>query len=119
MSSLYFVLAAPAAQRIHDSLVCLSKFSEYICLEARPNRLTLSALNTTKSSYGAVALSSTRFFEEYRFVEGHGNGVDPQGSRFTCRLYAKVAHTSISVAAEEGIEVMARPTADTSSPRLC
>lgn len=93
MPTLYFVLTAPAAQRIHDSLVCLSKFSEYICFEARRNRLTLSALNSTKSAYGAVTLSSTRFFEDYRFVAGdRGIGVDTEGSRFTCRLYSKVVH---------------------------
>lgn len=94
MSSLNFVLNAPAAQRIHDSLVCLSKFSEYICFEARRNRLTLSALNSTKSAYGAVTLSSTRFFDEYGFVAG--GDVDAEGSRFTCRLYSKVAVLYIS-----------------------
>lgn len=116
MPSLYFVLTAPAAQRIHDSLVCLSKFSEYICFEARRNRLTLSALNSTKSAYGAATLSSTRFFEEYRFVAGDRGIADAEGSRFTCRLYSKVAHIhSHSLAGE----IMAGLTADTSSPRLC
>lgn len=92
MSSLHFVLSAPAARQIHDSLACLSKFSEYICFEARLNRLTLSALNSTKSAYGAITFSSTRFFDQYRFAGDRAAGVDAEGSRFTCRLYSKVAH---------------------------
>lgn len=90
MSGLHFVLTATAAQRVHDCLACLSKFSEYVCIEARRNRFTLSALNSTKSAYGAIALSSARFFEEYQFVEDPEIGVDAEGSRFTCRLHSKV-----------------------------
>lgn len=117
MSSLNFVLNAPAAQRIHDSLVCLSKFSEYICFEARRNRLTLSALNSTKSAYGAVTLSSTRFFDEYRFVAG--GDVDAEGSRFTCRLYSKVAVLYIYIYIFPETQQLLGQTADTSSPRHC
>lgn len=114
MSGFNFVLTGSAAQRVHDSLICLSKFSEYVCLEARRNRLTLSALNSTKSAYGAVALSSTRFFEEYQFAEDYGADADAEGPLFTCRLYAKVA--PIPQPRDGGMRVI--PAADTSSPRL-
>lgn len=96
MTSLHFVLSASAAQKVHEAVACLSKFSEYICLEARRNRLTFSALNSSRSAYGAIALSSFQFFGSYQFFapqgEGHGVAADPETSRFTCRLYSKVDH---------------------------
>ncbi|KAH0609661.1 uncharacterized protein H6S33_013147 [Morchella sextelata] len=88
MSSLKFVLSASAAQRVHDILSCLSKFSEYVCLEARRNRFTLSALNSTKSAYGGISLSSGEFFESYSF-EATGSNESTEPPRFTCRLYSK------------------------------
>jgi cell cycle checkpoint control protein RAD9A len=91
MSSLKFVLSASAAQRVHDILSCLSKFSEYVCLEARRNRFTLSALNSTKSAYGGISLSSGEFFESYSF-EATGSNESTEPPRFTCRLYSKVTH---------------------------
>ncbi|CUS12323.1 unnamed protein product [Tuber aestivum] len=82
---LNFTLSPASTQKLHESLVALSKFSEYVSLEARRNRLTLSSLNSSKSAYAAVTLAGTRFFETYNFPTPSQS----QENRFTCRFYAK------------------------------
>ena len=82
---LNFTLSPASAQKLHESLVALSKFSEYVSLEARRNRLTLSSLNSSKSAYAAVTLAGNKFFETYNFPAPSQS----QDSRFTCRFYAR------------------------------
>ncbi|KAG0127736.1 Rad9-domain-containing protein [Tuber indicum] len=82
---LNFALSPASAQKLHESLVALSKFSEYVSLEARRNRLTLSSLNSSKSAYAAVTLAGNKFFETYNFPAPSPS----QDNRFTCRFYAK------------------------------
>ena len=96
MAGLNFTLSPLAAQRVHDALSCLSKFSEYVSLEARRNRLILSALNSSKSAYGGITLASGKFFDTYHFpamTGGGGGGVGRAGEepRFTCRFFVKVS----------------------------
>jgi hypothetical protein len=92
MTTLAFTLSPASTAKIHDALSCLSKFSDQISLEARRNQLCLSALNSTKSAYVAVALAANRFFDEYTYV---GEGGE---ERWTCRLQAKVASLEAFVA---------------------
>ncbi|RPA98698.1 Rad9-domain-containing protein [Choiromyces venosus 120613-1] len=82
---LNFTLSPSSAQKLHESLIALSKFSEYVSLEARRSRLTLSSLNSSKSAYAAVTLASNKFFEAYNFPSPSQS----QDNRFTCRFYAK------------------------------
>ncbi|KAI5794345.1 DNA repair protein RAD9 [Peziza echinospora] len=87
MPALSLALSPPALQRLHDSLACLAKFSEYITLEASRSRLSLTALNSSKSAHGAVNLLGGRFFDTYHFVGSTG----PAGAdaRFSCRVQTK------------------------------
>jgi len=88
MTTLNFTLSPQATQKVHEALLCLSKFSEFVSLEARRNQLCLSALNSTKSAYGAVHLGANRFCEEFNFVPAEGE------ERFQCRLQVKVCLSS-------------------------
>ncbi|KAI5793214.1 Rad9/Ddc1, partial [Geopyxis carbonaria] len=85
MTVLNFSLSPEATQRVHSALICLSKFSESISLEALPKQLSLSALNSSKSACGAIDLDARRFFSSYTFVPD-ATAAEP---RFTCRLQAK------------------------------
>ncbi|TGZ83892.1 Rad9-domain-containing protein [Ascodesmis nigricans] len=84
-TTLQFTLSPQSTQKVHEALVCLSKFSEFISLEARRNKLCLSALNSTKSAYGAVHLTANKFFDSYQYLSQNGN----EEARFSCRLQAK------------------------------
>ncbi|KAF8537640.1 Rad9/Ddc1, partial [Trichophaea hybrida] len=83
MTTLNFTLSPQATQKVHEALLCLSKFSEFVSLDARRNKLCLSALNSTKSAYGAVHLGANRFCEEFNFVPAEGE------ERFQSRLQVK------------------------------
>ena len=80
---LKFTLSPQSTQKIHDALVCLSKFNETVALDARPDVLQLSTLNSTKSAFGAVNLAASRFFDEYTCVPAIGDS-------FPCKLPVKV-----------------------------
>lgn len=87
-----FTLSPQSTQKVHDALTCLSKFSELVSLEARYNQLCLSALNSTKSAYGAVSLDANQFFTGYKFVPGD----DDPDDRFTCCLQVKVRRSGFA-----------------------
>lgn len=70
---------------LHDALACIVKFSDDVCLEARREKLTLTALNLSKSAYVCITFSSSRFFSRYSF-EGSGQFRE----RFFCQLYIRV-----------------------------
>ncbi|KAH0290623.1 Rad9-domain-containing protein, partial [Aureobasidium sp. EXF-3399] len=82
MSALSFAFSPEATAKVHDALICLAKFSETVCLEARGDMLTLTALNSSRTSYASFALDAKTFFLSYDFGLG-------QGARFTCQLYNK------------------------------
>lgn len=84
MVSLTFTLTPEACARLHDILVCLSKFSESVSIEAKRDRLSLTALNSSKSAYASFALDKNRFFSEYQCNAGKG-----ADARFTCQIYNK------------------------------
>ncbi|KAJ4304998.1 hypothetical protein N0V90_000526 [Kalmusia sp. IMI 367209] len=86
MVVLNFTLTPEAASKIHDLLVCLGKFSDTVAIEARRERFTFTALNSSKSAYAALTLDGKQFFSSYECVPSHGG---PDG-RFTCSMYTKV-----------------------------
>ncbi|KAF1932643.1 DNA repair protein Rad9 [Didymella exigua CBS 183.55] len=85
MTVLNFTLTPEAASKVHDLLVCLGKFSETVAVEARRERFTFTALNSSKSAYCAVTLDGKQFFSEYECIPDAG-GAD---GRFTCSMYTK------------------------------
>ncbi|KAK7537656.1 Rad9-domain-containing protein [Phyllosticta citricarpa] len=84
MVSLCFSLQPEALAILHDALVCLSKFSESVGLEARRERLSLTALNSSKTAYASFSLDS-QFFSRYDFIPNQSS-VD---GRFAFRIYNK------------------------------
>ncbi|KAF2644848.1 hypothetical protein P280DRAFT_495991 [Massarina eburnea CBS 473.64] len=85
MVVLNFTLTPEAASKVHDLLVCLGKFSDTVAIEARRDRFTFTALNSSKSAYAALTLDAKQFFTRYECVPSHG-GSD---GRFTCSMYTK------------------------------
>ncbi|KAF2280092.1 DNA repair protein Rad9 [Westerdykella ornata] len=85
MVVLNFTLTPEAAAKVHDILICLAKFSDTVAIEARRERFTFTALNSSKSAYAALTLDGNQFFASYEFLSSHG-GSD---GRFTCSMYAK------------------------------
>ncbi|KAG9941554.1 Rad9-domain-containing protein, partial [Aureobasidium melanogenum] len=82
MSTLSFAFSPEATAKVHDALICLAKFGETVCMEARGDMLTLTTLNSSRTSYASFALDAKTFFLSYDFGLG-------QGARFTCQLYNK------------------------------
>ncbi|KAF2748036.1 DNA repair protein Rad9 [Sporormia fimetaria CBS 119925] len=82
MVVLNFTLIPEAAAKVHDLLVCLGKFSETVAIEARQERFTFTALNSSKSAYAALTLDGDQFFSSYECIPSQGG---PDG-RFTCSM---------------------------------
>ncbi|GME28296.1 Rad9 [Neofusicoccum parvum] len=97
MVALAFTLQPEALAALHDALVCLGKFSESVSIEARRDRLSLTALNSSKSAYASAALDAAKFFSHYTFAPATSNG----DGRFTCRIYNKTYKLTY-----ESVEVM-------------
>ncbi|KAF1842411.1 uncharacterized protein K460DRAFT_380268 [Cucurbitaria berberidis CBS 394.84] len=85
MVVLNFTLTPQAASKLHDLLVCLGKFSDTVAVEARREKFTFTALNSSKSAYAAVTLDGKLFFTKYECIPSSGG---PDG-RFTCSMYTK------------------------------
>ncbi|OAL00289.1 hypothetical protein IQ06DRAFT_274863 [Phaeosphaeriaceae sp. SRC1lsM3a] len=85
MVVLNFTLTPEAAAKVHDLLICLGKFSDTVAIEAKREKFTFTALNTSKSAYCAVTLDGKQFFADYECIPSHGG---PDG-RFTCSMYTK------------------------------
>ncbi|KAK3379753.1 Rad9-domain-containing protein [Lasiosphaeria ovina] len=84
MAILNFTLSEEGVAVFHDSLSCMFKFSDDVCLEARKDKLTLTTLNSSKSAYICFSFSAPRFFSRYQF-EGNAQ----YRERFFCQLYNK------------------------------
>ncbi|KAK3333617.1 Rad9-domain-containing protein [Cercophora scortea] len=81
MAVLNFTLSEEGATVFHDALACMFKFSDDVCMEARQDKLTLTALNISKSAYICFTFAANRFFSRYVF-EGNAQYRD----RFFCQL---------------------------------
>ncbi|KAI5268946.1 Rad9-domain-containing protein [Aureobasidium subglaciale] len=82
MPTLSFAFSPEATTKVHNALICLAKFGETVCMEARGDMLTLTTLNSSRTSYASFSLDAKSFFLSYNFGLG-------QGARFTCQLYNK------------------------------
>ncbi|KAJ5787773.1 Rad9/DDC1 [Penicillium paradoxum] len=90
MTSLSLSLGPPALVRLHDALICLSKFSETVAIEAEPGILRLSALNLTKTGFASFAFEKEVFFEAYSFQsKGDGRSGSVSMDRFYCQILIK------------------------------
>ncbi|OTA35403.1 hypothetical protein BTJ68_03207 [Hortaea werneckii EXF-2000] len=98
MAVLSFSLSPDATGRIYDALVCLSKFGDNVSLEARSDKLTITALNLSRTAYASFALDANVFFLEYQFTaSSSSNG----GDRFTCQLLNKALQSVFKGRASE------------------
>ncbi|OLN85498.1 DNA repair protein rad9 [Colletotrichum chlorophyti] len=89
MAIVNFTLSEDAVAAFRDVLACLNKFSDDVSLEARKDKLTLTALNSSKSAYASFTFATARFCSRYQF-EGSAQYRD----KFYCTLYIR-ALTSI------------------------
>jgi cell cycle checkpoint control protein RAD9A len=85
MVVLNFTLTPEGAAKVHDLLVCLGKFGDTVAIEARRDKFTFTALNSSKSAYAALSLDSKAFFTSYECIPSQ-SGSD---GRFTCSMYTK------------------------------
>ncbi|CAI7595850.1 unnamed protein product [Penicillium bialowiezense] len=90
MTSLSLSLNPQALVRLHDVLICLSKFSDTVAIEAEPSLLRLSALNSTKTGFASFAFEKNEFFEAYSFQsENEARSGSGALDRFFCQIYVK------------------------------
>ncbi|KAI0393117.1 Rad9-domain-containing protein [Xylariaceae sp. FL0594] len=81
MAILKFTLSDDGVSSLRDALACLGKFSDEVSLEAKRDRLVLTAINISKSAYASITLATNRFFSKYHYAgAAHGN------DRFFCKL---------------------------------
>ncbi|KAI1188328.1 Rad9-domain-containing protein [Nemania serpens] len=84
MAVLQFTLSEDGVSVLRDALTCLSKFSDEVSLEAKRDRLVLTALNTSKSAYASFAFATNRFFSKYHYA-----GAVQNRDKFFCKLYSR------------------------------
>ncbi|KAG8631286.1 hypothetical protein KVT40_000426 [Elsinoe batatas] len=84
MAVLNCAISPETVGRIHDLLVCLGKFGETVGIEARPEKFTFTALNSSRTAYAAFSLDPVAFLS-YDF-DSHASATP---GRFTCQLYNK------------------------------
>lgn len=85
MAILSLTLSEEGVAVLHDALACIVKFSDDVCLEARKDKLTLTALNVSKSAYVCITFAANRFFSRYIF-----DGSSQSKEKFFCQLYIRV-----------------------------
>ncbi|KAI0805207.1 Rad9-domain-containing protein [Xylaria sp. FL0064] len=85
MAVVKFTLSEDGVSVLRDALACLGKFSDEVSLEAKRDRLVLTALNSSKSAYASVAFATNRFFSKYHYA-----GVAQNRDKFFCKLYTRV-----------------------------
>ncbi|KAJ6108536.1 Rad9/Ddc1 [Penicillium sp. IBT 18751x] len=92
MPSLKLSLGPPALVRLHDILICLSKFSDTVAIEAEHDLLRLSALNSTKTAFASFVCEKELFFEAYSFnarKDIRSSSSTTAGDRFYCQILLK------------------------------
>lgn len=82
--ALRFTLSPERCARFYDALTCLSKFSEFLSLEARYGQLSLAALNLSKSAYASFTFEKEEFFLLYEY-----DALTRAGDRFSCSILNK------------------------------
>ncbi|PPJ57376.1 hypothetical protein CBER1_01424 [Cercospora berteroae] len=90
MPVLTFSLSPEATERIFELLQCLAKFGDAVSIEAKGDKFTLTALNSSRTAYASFALDARSFFLDYDFdANSQASGQASGGDRFTCQLYNK------------------------------
>ncbi|KAK2001176.1 hypothetical protein LX36DRAFT_737131 [Colletotrichum falcatum] len=84
MAILNFTLSEDAVAAFRDVLTCVNKFSDDVSLEAKKDKLILTALNQSKSAYSCFTFATNRFCSRYRF-EGSAQYRD----KFYCTLHIR------------------------------
>ncbi|KAG9250754.1 Rad9-domain-containing protein [Emericellopsis atlantica] len=84
MAILNFTLSEEGVTALRDALICLSKFSDDVSLEARKDSFTLTTLNITKSAYASFKFGPGQFFSRYSF-----QGTGPYREKFYCTLFIR------------------------------
>ncbi|KAI1306574.1 Rad9-domain-containing protein [Xylaria venustula] len=85
MAVVKFTLSEDGVSVLRDALTCLGKFSDEVSLEAKRDRLVVTALNSSKSAYASVAFAANRFFSKYHYA-----GTAQNRDKFFCKLYNRV-----------------------------
>ena len=86
MAVLSFSLSPESTGRIYELLICLAKFGESVAIEARSEKLAITALNLSRTAYASFSLDAKSFFLNYDF---NGRPAVKGGDRFTCQLLNK------------------------------
>ena len=86
MAVLSFSLSPESIGRIYELLICLAKFGESVAIEARNEKLTITALNLSRTAYASFSLDAKSFFINYDFKS---KPAMKGGDRFTCQLLNK------------------------------
>ncbi|CAN8097306.1 unnamed protein product [Discula destructiva] len=84
MALVSFTLSEEGVGAFNDALICVNKFSDDVSLEARKDKLVLTALNLTKSAYVSFTFAANRFFSRFSF-----NGNTQYHERFFCTMYIR------------------------------
>ncbi|GAB7363142.1 hypothetical protein MBLNU230_g3428t1 [Neophaeotheca triangularis] len=84
MPVLKFSVSPEATGRIYELLQCLAKFGEAVSLEAGADKLTFTAINSSRTAYASFALGARIFFLEYDYQTTASSSA---GDLFTCQLY--------------------------------
>lgn len=80
MSIVSFTLSDEGVVSFQNALACILRFSENVYLDARRDKLILSALNDTKSAFVSLTFAASHFFR-YKYV---GSESSPQ--KFYCSI---------------------------------
>ncbi|PHH77019.1 hypothetical protein CDD80_1006 [Ophiocordyceps camponoti-rufipedis] len=92
MPVLTFILSEDGVAAFREALICLSKFSDDVSLEARKDSFVLTTLNNSKSAYASFRFATTKFFSRYQFQAG-----EQYRERFHCSLYIRASVAAVSV----------------------
>jgi cell cycle checkpoint control protein RAD9A len=84
MPVVHFTLSESGIAAFQHVLACVMRFSDDVSLEARKDKLVLTALNLSNSAYLSFTFLATRFFSEYSL-----EGTPQNRERFFCMLYVR------------------------------
>ncbi|KAL1909997.1 hypothetical protein Sste5344_004186 [Sporothrix stenoceras] len=84
MAIVSFTLTDEGVTAFQNALACILKFSEDVSLDARKDRLVLSALNAIKSAFVSFNFASSHFFR-YKYEGSEGSP-----DKFQCLILIRV-----------------------------
>ncbi|RCI07618.1 hypothetical protein L249_1679 [Ophiocordyceps polyrhachis-furcata BCC 54312] len=91
MPVLSFILSEDGVAAFREALICLSKFSDDVSLEARKDsQFVLTTLNNSKSAYASCRFATNKFFSRYQY-----HASEQFRERFHCRLYIRASAAAL------------------------